>query len=108
MINIIRDLPILCNVKWEEHGRNELGINSSEAVGRRKEGMDIVSISLLSGIPHISLDNPCLYDMWNIGSAYKSIIKFVKRQGSKKGRASYVLYLTICCVTPSLSNFCQK
>ena len=58
MINIIRDLPILCNVKWEEHGRNELGINSSEAVGRRKEGMDIVSISLLSGIPHISLDNP--------------------------------------------------
>ena len=60
MINIIRDLPILCNVKWEEHGRNELGINSSKAVGRRKEGMDIVSISLLSGIPHISLDNPCL------------------------------------------------
>ena len=60
MINIIRDLPILCNVKWEEHGRNELGINSSEAVGRRKEGMDIVSISLLSGIPHISLDNPCI------------------------------------------------
>ena len=54
MINIIRDLPILCNVKWEEHGRNELGINSSEAVGRRKEGMDIVSISLLSGIPHIT------------------------------------------------------
>ena len=60
MINISRDLPILCNVKWEEHGRNELGINSSEAVGRRKEGMDIVSISLLSGIPHISLDNPWL------------------------------------------------
>ena len=26
-----------------------------------------------------------LYDMWNIGSAYKLIIKFVKRQGSKKG-----------------------
>ena len=60
MINIIHDLPIICNVKWEEHGRNEVGINSSEAVGRRKEGMDIVSISLLSGIPHISLDNPCI------------------------------------------------
>ena len=67
MINIIRDLPILCNVKWEEHGRNELGINSSEAVGRRKEGMDIVSISLLSGIPHISLDNPCyLPTLWQV------------------------------------------
>ena len=58
MINIIHDLPILCNVKWEEPGRNEVGINGSEAVGRGKEGWDIVSNSLLSGIPHISLDNP--------------------------------------------------
>ena len=57
-INIIRDLPILCNVKWEEPRRNEVGINGSEAVGRRKEGWDIVSNSLLYGIPHISLDNP--------------------------------------------------
>ena len=61
MINIIRDLPILCNVKWEEHGRNEEGINGIEEVGRRKEGWDIVSNSLSSGIPHISLDNPWLY-----------------------------------------------
>ena len=61
MINIIRDLPILCNVKWEEPGRNEVGVNGSEAVGRGKEGWDIVSYSLLSGIPHISLDNPCIY-----------------------------------------------
>ena len=60
MINISRDLPIFCNVKWEEPGRNEVGVNGSEVVGRGKEGWDIVSNSLLSGIPHISLDNPCL------------------------------------------------
>ena len=60
MINIIRDLPILCNVKWEEHGRNEEGINGVEVVQRRKEGWDFVSNSLSSGIPHISLDDPWL------------------------------------------------
>ena len=75
MINIIRDLPILCNVKWEEHGRNEVGINSSEAVGRRKEGMDIVSISLLSGIPHISLDNPWLSGQHLVFSRGKNFLK---------------------------------
>ena len=79
MINIIRDLPILCNVKWEEHGRNELGINSSEAVGRRKEGMDIVSISLLSGIPHISLDNPWLQHNFFFSSQFfKTNISILK------------------------------
>ena len=67
MINIIRDLPILCNVKREEHRRNEEGINGAEEVGRRKEGWDIISISLLSGIPHISLDNPCyLPTLWQV------------------------------------------
>ena len=86
MINIIRDLPILCNVKWEEHGRNEVGINSSEAVGRRKEGWDIVSNSLLSGIPHISLDNPCIYHIQShqflLNSWLQNFIQIKKKYGS--------------------------